>query len=198
MDFCNLVTSANDQTFAARLGEFVDVDALARYLAVLVWIANPDSLLQQGQNYYLYLHPKTRQLMFVPWDQDHSFGQFLWSSEHQQQQLDIMHPWTMPNRFLERTFAVPAFKQKYLDRLAELARTLTMPERLWAQVDELAAALGTTIDQEPARSRIPLFKHAMAGESYPRPFYGGTVTPLRPFVKARQASVLSQLRATGR
>ena len=35
--------------------------------------------------------------------------------------------------------------------------TLTMPDRLWAQVDELAAALGTTIDQEPARSRIPLF-----------------------------------------
>ena len=73
-----------------------------------------------------------------------------------------------------------------------------MPERLSSQVDELAAALGQTIEQEPTRSRIPLFKRAVAGESYPRPFYGGTVTPLKPFVKARQASVLAQLRAAGK
>jgi hypothetical protein len=110
MDFCRLVTRESDQAFAARVGEFVDLEAFARYLSVLVWIANPDSLLQQGQNYYVHLHPKTRLLAFVPWDQDHSFGQFLWSSLQQQQQLDIFHPWTKPNRLLERLLALPGFR----------------------------------------------------------------------------------------
>ena len=39
------------------IGDYVDLDDFARYFAVLVWLANHDSLLQNGQNFYTYLHP---------------------------------------------------------------------------------------------------------------------------------------------
>jgi hypothetical protein len=198
-ELCDLVTHASDSAYAAKLPAIVDLDAFARYAAVLVWLANPDSPLQQGQNYYVYLHPSTRQLAFIPWDQDHSFGQFAWGSERQQQNLDILRPWTSSNRFLERTFAVPAFHQRYLAALERLTRTLTQPERLSAQVDELAAVLGPIAVDEPLTGRYDLFRKAVAGQSFDRPFYGGTVTPIKPFARIRQASVLKQLQqAQGR
>ncbi len=197
-ELCDLVTRATDAAYAATLPDIVDLDAFARYAAVLVWLANPDSVLQQGQNYYVYLHPATRRFAFIPWDQDHSFGQFAWTSERQQQELDILRPWTTSSRFLERTFAVPAFRQRYLAALERLTRTLTLPDRLSAQVDELAAVLGPIVADEPLAGRNDLFRKAVAGQSFNRPFYGGTVTPIKPFVRIRQASVLRQLqRAQG-
>ena len=62
------------QEFAAKIGDYVDLDNFARYFAVLVWLANHDSLLQNGQNFYTYLHPDTNRMHFIAWDQDFSFG----------------------------------------------------------------------------------------------------------------------------
>ena len=56
------------------IGDYVDLDDFARYFAVLVWLANHDSLLQNGQNFYTYLHPQTNRMHFIAWDQDFSFG----------------------------------------------------------------------------------------------------------------------------
>jgi hypothetical protein len=193
-ELCDLVTRETDGVYAAKLPAILDLDAFARYAAVLVWLANSDSVLQQGQNYYLYLHPRTRQFTFVPWDQDHSFGQFAWGAEWRPQDLDILRPWTTSNRFLERTFAVPAFRERYLAALDRLTRTLTMPDRLSAQVDDLAAVLDPIAAREPLAGRYDLFRKAVAGQSFDRPFYGGTVMPIKPFARVRQASVLRQLR----
>jgi hypothetical protein len=192
-ELCDLVTRANDSAYAAKLPAILDLDAFARYAAVLVWLANSDSVLQQGQNFYIYLHPRTRQLVFIPWDQDHSFGQFAWGAEWQPQELNILRPWTTSNRFLERTFAVPAFRQRYLAALDRLTRTLTVPDRLSAQVDELTAVLDPIAAHEPLAGRYDLFRKAVAGQSFDRPFYGGTVMPIKPFARIRQASVLRQL-----
>ncbi|MEO7193071.1 MAG: CotH kinase family protein [Vicinamibacterales bacterium] len=195
IDFCRVVTRADDRTFAERLPQFLDVDAFAQYLAVLVWLANPDSLLKQGQNFYLHLHPTTRQFTFVPWDQDHSFGQYPFRAPTVFQRMDILRPWTGANRFLERTMTVPAFRDKYLARLSALTKTTTLPARLTPQVDALAAVLGPVVAEDTKLPRLPLFKKAIAGESFERPFYGGVVVPIKTFVPLRQESVLSQLRA---
>ncbi len=56
---------------------FVDVAAFAKYMAVVVWLGNVDSILQQGQNYYIHVHPATKLMTFIPWDQDNSFGHFV-------------------------------------------------------------------------------------------------------------------------
>lgn len=193
IDFCKLVSHSSDSVFGARIGDFVDLPAFATYMAVMVWLSNPDSLLQQGQNYYVYLHPKTRRLSFLPWDQDHSFGVFPHTTARALQQLDIFRPWTRANRFLERMFRVDAFVSKYVAELDRLSRTVFQPVRLAQQVDELALALRPIVRQESTHMSS-LFEKAVAGQPFPRPHYGGTVTPIKPFALARHASVTAQLR----
>ena len=207
-DMADLVTHASDEVFAARLPTFVDLDAFARYAAVLVWLGNPDSPLQQGQNFYIYVHPRTHLMSFIPWDQDHSFGQFVpFTPAEKQQQLKILHPWSppyegapfakdMPNRFLERTFALDAFRKRYLGELSRVTKTLAVPDRLSKQVDELAAAIGPVVAEEPSPVLKAAFTKALGDASFSRPVNEKvTVVPIKTFVRLRDASVTEQLKA---
>jgi spore coat protein CotH len=59
IEFCKFATQANDADFSAKLGDYVDIDNLARYLAITAWLTDVDGILGPGQNYYVYLHPTT-------------------------------------------------------------------------------------------------------------------------------------------
>ena len=74
IELCKLVALAPAAEFNAKIGDYIDLDAFARYLAVVAWFNNFDSILDRGQNYYLYLPPTTKKFLFIAWDQDNSFG----------------------------------------------------------------------------------------------------------------------------
>jgi spore coat protein CotH len=162
--FCKLVSKASDAEFAARLGDYVDLDEFARFMAVTVWLSTLDSILGVGQNFLMYLHPKTRQFQFIPWDLDHSFGQFpLVGNQEQRENLSIHQPWNGPVRFLQRVFKVEQFKRLYQARLQEFSQSIFQPERLCRQVDELAAAIRPAIaDESP--DKLARFDKVVAGE----------------------------------
>ncbi|MHB1307442.1 MAG: CotH kinase family protein [Limisphaerales bacterium] len=123
IELCRLVSHADDAEFAARVFDYFDLDQVARYLAVLVWQCDFDSILGPGQNFYLYLHPQTRKFQFLPWDQDHSWGQFpMTGTPEQRENLSLLKPWQGERRFLDRLFKVDAFKQRYLARMEEFTR----------------------------------------------------------------------------
>jgi len=209
--FCDLLSNASDQVFEKQIGDFLDLDAFAKYMAVVVWMANPDSVLEQGQNYYVHFNPTTHKYNFLPWDQDHSFGQFVpWKSAESQQRLDIMHPWAskfvgapfaaqLENNLLARTFKLETFKRRYLAELATLARTLTQPDRIAKQVDDLIPLLASIVAQEPKDGRVISFDEATHEGTFKRPFNQNSVAvnPIKVFVPIRQASVLAQLKALG-
>jgi spore coat protein CotH len=211
MDFCEFLWSAPDDEFNARLGDFLDIDAFGTYMAVLVWMANPDSLLEQGQNYYLFVHPTTNKFMFLPWDQDHSFGQFVpFRTAESQQQLDIMNPWVprygqMPfaaqveNKFLARTLKHEGFRKRYLSEMNRLTQTVTPPDRLSKQVDDLVPLLEPLVAQEPKDGRVISFDAAVGHGTFKRPFNPNSpdVNAIKVFLPIRQASVLAQLKALG-
>ena len=99
--FCQLVSHADDAKFAEELEAYLDVEEFARFMAVTVWLSTMDSLLAMGQNYVVYLHPTTRQFQFIPWDLDHSFGQFYpIGTQEQRETLSVHKPWAGANRFL--------------------------------------------------------------------------------------------------
>jgi spore coat protein CotH len=181
IDFCRFVTSAGDEEFASRLSAYLDLEAFARYAAVLVWLANTDSLLANGQNYYVYLHPQTHRLLFVPWDQDGSFGNFGRFRGIRSESLDVSTPWQGNNRFLERVFAVEAFRTLYLAKLDEFSRTLFRSDRFAAQMAEIAPVIRSAIEDESA-AQLRGFDSAVAGSA-------GIV----PFARARAANVTRQL-----
>ena len=200
IDFARLVSKGTDTELAARVGDYLDLEETARYLAVTVFLSDMDGLLGPGQNYYLYLDPRTQKFSFIAWDQDHSFGQFFRGTQASREQLSIHHPWSESSRFLERLFELAAFKKLYLARLAEFSATLFKPERFHAQVDELAVALRPAVKDESAQ-RLLRFERAVAGEVPPGnagAFQGANI-PIKAFVKARAQSVADQLagRSTG-
>jgi spore coat protein H len=220
--FAKFVSHASDADFAARVGEFLDLDEFARFMAVTVWLSNTDSLLGMGQNYVVYLHPMTGLFLFLPWDLDHSFGQFM-SGPGGSAQLDIQKPWTGSIRFLERVFAVPRFGQLYFGYLREFSRTIFQPAQIRHQVDVLAPILRTAVAEESSE-KAARFDRAVANPSaaaapgssptarldpFPAPppdgvgprGLGGPAGPggvggsIKSFVDARAQSVAEQLSA---
>lgn len=187
IDFCRFVTSSDDKQFAAQIGDWVDLDEFARFMAVTVWLTDLDSILDNGQNFYVYLNPKTQKFSFIAWDQDHSFGQFgRGSSIAARRNFTIFHPWSN-NPFLGRIFAVPAFKALYMAKLAEFQGTIFRPERITAQVDEIAPVIRPAIAAE-SEDRAKWFDALVAdqgADSYTETIKG--------FVKARARSVADQL-----
>jgi hypothetical protein len=172
-----LVSGASNEEFAATIADFVDLDDFARYLAVLVWIANHDSLLQNGQNFYTYLHPKTNRMHFIAWDQDFSFG----NGRNYTTSWSIYSAWNGSNRFLARMYAVPEFRSAYLARMAEFSERLFVPARFTEQVKEIGPAIRPSIELEGAEW-LSGFDQVVSGRS-------GIV----PFVTSRAAFVKSEL-----
>ena len=171
-----LVSSASNEEFAAKIGDYVDLDDFARYFAVLVWLANYDSLLQNGQNFYTYLNPKTNRMHFIAWDQDFSFGNGRtngggWS----------IYSAASANRFLSRIYAVEAFRSTYLARMAEFSERLFVPERFAQQVSEIGSAIRPSIELE-GKEWLGSFDQVATGRS-------GIV----PYVTSRASSVKAEL-----
>jgi hypothetical protein len=169
-----LVSNAPDEEFAARIGDYVDLDDFARYFAVLAWLANHDSLLQNGQNFYTYLHPDTDRMHFIAWDQDFSFG-----NSRNNGAWSIYSPWSGNNRFLSRLYGLETFRSKYLARMAEFSERLFMPERFAQQVAEIGPAIRPSVALEGAEW-LPGLDQAIAGRSGIVPY----VTSRAAFVKA--------------
>jgi hypothetical protein len=188
------VTQADEATFAARIGEFIDLPEFARFMAVMVYLSDLDGILGPGQNLFLHRHPKSGRFTFIPWDQDHSWGQFNRASQEQRDRLSIHGPWQGENFFLERMFKVEAFKKLYLASLDEFSKTIFKPERIAQQVDQIAAVIRPAV-QEESESELARFDKVVAGEflAAPGPFGGGHTKPIKPFAQVRTQSVLDQL-----
>lgn len=154
-----LVSHASDEEFAAAIGDYVDLDDFARYFTVLVWLANHDSLLQNGQNFYTWLNPATNRFHFIAWDQDFSFG-----NSRNNSAWSIYAPWAGVNRFLARLYEVEAFRSRYLARMAEFSQRLFLPERFASQIAEIGPAIRPSIEREGAEW-LPAFDNVVSGRS---------------------------------
>ena len=70
IEFAQLVSSATDAEFGARVGDFLDLDEFARFLGGEVLLPCYDGILSDGQNFYMYLDPRSNKFGFIPWDLD--------------------------------------------------------------------------------------------------------------------------------
>jgi hypothetical protein len=178
MAFGRLVSKATDEEFAAQIGDYLDLDDFARYFAVLVWIANHDSLLQNGQNFYTYLHPDTNRMHFIAWDQDFSFG----NGRNISAGWSIHSAWTGSSRFLSRVYAVEAFRSRYLARMAEFSDRLFLPDRFAQQIAQIGPSIRPSIELE-GKEWLPTFDDVVAGRSGIVPY----VTSRARFVRGELA-----------
>jgi spore coat protein CotH len=189
IDFSRLVTRADDAEFAAKVGDYLDLDEFSRYMAVTVWLSTLDSILGMGQNFYVYLDPRTNKFKFLPWDLDHSFGHFVMGGgEDEREELSIRHPWKGENRFLERVFKVEAFRKLYLKRFEEFNKTIFVPQRFSKQVDQFAAAIKPAVRAE-SFAMLDSLEAAVAGEEVSTRDSSGK--PIKAFVAVRGEILLA-------
>jgi spore coat protein CotH len=74
IDFLQFVNESDDATFAAELSDRLDVEAFARYLAMMEVVDNFDDIDGPGNNAYLWYDVDTEQFTVVPWDLNLAFG----------------------------------------------------------------------------------------------------------------------------
>jgi len=192
IDFARLIANSDDAPFARQIDDYVDLEEAARFLAVSVYAMDYDSILLNGQNYYVYQDPRTNRYSFTAWDQDETFAKVGFGSGATPD-LNILQPFRPNNRFLSRLFALEAFRTVYLKDIADFSNTIFRPESLAALVDQLAAAIRPAVKEE-SDSALALFDAAAAGDSFFSPMTNTYILPLKPFAQLRRENVADQLK----
>lgn len=198
-EFARLVSKADDAEFQQKLGEYLDIREFAAFVAGHVLLSACDGFLANGQNYYLYLHPRTGKFGFISWDQDHSFGEFGYvGTAEKREQLSLWKPWLYDFKFLRRAMAAPEFRAAYEKVLREALERHFTRERMFARVDALAATIRPAVQAENP-FRLRRFDQAVSSEWLPGPRDGAPEGPRAPvhqikrFIENRIASVRDQL-----
>ena len=146
IETAKFLTEASDDDFSRRASEYFDFDEVARFVAVNSLISSYDGFLNNGQNFYMYLDPRSNRFGLIPWDLDIAWGQFPFiGSLDEKEKASIQHPWVADHRLLERLFAIPQFKGLYMQRLAEIFHEHFIPERLQARIDILAPVVRASL-----------------------------------------------------
>lgn len=163
------VNTASDADFAADLGRYVEVESLARYVALMTLLNNFDDMVGPGQNYYLWYDLATGRFTVLVWDMNLAFGQggFGRGGTVAPPGAAPLGPGAVPgggqppgaggqphgvgggadvggrggNKLKERFLAAPAFRDVYGRAYAEMHRALYGGGAALAEVDRLAAVV---------------------------------------------------------
>jgi spore coat protein CotH len=144
IEFLDFINNADDATFDAELGEHLDIDAFATYLAMQELLENFDDIDGPGNNSYLYYDASTGRFTVVPWDYNLAFGSMGGggggggarpggppidvAAGDDAAQVPVRDGFGGPggrtNVLVERFLANPEWQALYEDRLAELTASL--------------------------------------------------------------------------
>lgn len=186
MAFAKLVEQGDDAAFRKEIGDYLDLENYLRFLATTAFVANTDSFFGLGHNYYLYLHPKTKRIHFIPWDLDRAFANF--GAPEQTMDLSLRHPYAGSHRLTERLLAIPEISARYGELLKQLAAGPFDRGRFLKELGTLSQKTGELIEREA---------QAAAGRKEERrgggfgPF--GRPPSLETFIEKRTESVKAQL-----
>ncbi len=72
--FISQINKLEGDIFEQYITKLFDVPSFLKYLAINVYLGNPDDYRAMGNNYYLYLDPVENQWLLIPYDYDHSVG----------------------------------------------------------------------------------------------------------------------------
>ena len=149
VEFLKLVDEADEETFRARIGVVLDLDAFARFLAANVVLSNTDSFIASGHNYYLYLDPKTDKLHFIPWDLNLAMGAFMLAGSIEQQiDLSVDAPHAHYNNLARRLLAIDDFRASYRAHVERIVAHHFRPDRLNPEIERIERLTQGAIEEE--------------------------------------------------
>ena len=207
IEFVRCLNQTDDTLFQASIAEYVDVDEFLRFLALECLLSNMDSPLMTGHNYYLYLHPKTRKLIWLPWDMNEAFGGFgPAGNAAEQMNLSLNQPFMRMNRLGERLIQMPGIKEQYHEIVRGLLSTNFNATVLFPLIDSMAATIRSSLANDPMVS-LPQFEGPLSELSQSEILPGANTIhteihdagprhsrpALKAFINQRVASAMLQL-----
>jgi hypothetical protein len=158
--FTKLVNLGSDAEFTQQIDSFMDVEAFLRFLAVQAVLANLDSPLLTGHNYYLYLDSAKERLTWIPWDLNEAFGGFMGGGRAEDMMnLSIQHPFARGNRIAERILALDGARQKYEVILRGLMETNFTAKRLSGEIEAAAKVVREAVSQDRSLAIAQFERH---------------------------------------
>ena len=149
--FEQLIRSINESwadRFAADVGDFLDLPALVRLLAVQSFMAEIDGLAGDWgvNNVYFYRFRDERPAQLIPWDADHAFA-----ASDRPVNLPLS-----PNVLAQRVMEAPDLRVRYVDALLQCAALAAEPAagdgRGWLEreIQRQAAQIAGAVAVDPA------------------------------------------------
>lgn len=201
--FLELIQNSGDGAFAARIGELLDLDNMAAYLAANALLVNLDSFVGTGHNFYLYLDRPDGKLRILPWDVNEVFGTFnLGNDIETLQGWNVRRPWATARRLLDRLFTLETFRERYETALAKLLAGSFGEKHLLERIDALVKIVTPYLEDDPHGSGIEGLRRSVEGGdagaagAAPRPRRfrpPGNGPAIKPFIRRRVESVKMQL-----
>jgi len=192
--FAKLVSKSDDDTFKKEIATYLDIDNFLRFIAVNALLPNTDSFMTTGHNFYMYLHPKTNKLSFMPWDLDISFAGFpMMGSIQEQTNMNLLKPAGGKLKLVDRLLAMPEVDQQYRKIVQEIATNAFTNEKLFAEIDAMEKVTANHLAAEQKakdarKEKADKFGGWVAGFFDAQP-------PIRTFVERRTAAVAKQVEA---
>jgi len=203
-----LIERAPDDAFYREIGERMDLNQLAGYLAATSILSNLDSYVGMPHNYYLVMDKADGKMRILPWDINEAFGTFTMpGSAKDQVDWDIDRPWVGRRRLLERLFASDGFPKLYRAAIAKLMKQAFTKDLLFERIAEFEEVLSPHV----ARSDKIFWLNGSTLKHKPTPHLEGMrmaidgdpeglnravrrkILSIKPFVVGRIASIKAQL-----
>jgi spore coat protein H len=181
-----LVDQADDATFARELPQRLNLTNLLRFVAVNAVLANYDSFIGTGHNFYLFQPREAGMTSFIPWDLNESFGGHPGAGPRRAQaEFSVLNPQSENIRVIGRVLANPDFAAAYRREVAMLLTNAFNPARLRADADRIAQVTRESVFAESPRAKAAFGLSALgltnrASELAPRPDRVGEFRPAGP------------------
>jgi hypothetical protein len=120
------INETNDEEFRGAIGEYLDLNAFVRHIAVETFLADKDGILGDygANNFYLYRFRDSRFFTIIPWDKSEAFkGGFDYSIFHN---LSDVPSW-LQNRLMRRALRYRDLYDLYLATQLEIAKSVEEP-----------------------------------------------------------------------
>lgn len=154
VDFARFIQEAEPVVFSNQLPKYMEPQPFLRFAALNAILANVDSFLGNGHNYYLFIDSKSRRANFIPWDLNEAFGMHPVSGPSgEQMTFSVVRPNADPNRLVERMLGDPKFGPDYRAQCAAMLTNLFEPKRLHGDIDRIAAVTRRVVEAESKRAK---------------------------------------------
>lgn len=193
--FLKLIKQAHGEEFLRVVGEKMDLQQFAGYLAATCILSNIDSYIGMPHNYYLLMDKADGTLKMLPWDLNEAFGTFTMGTPPETlADWNIDRPWVLQIPLLERLFSTQGFQELYRTAIRNLMRDHFTEEKLFARITTFEKALRPHLQNTAAEDGLRSMRMGIEGDTsgfnkaVPR-----RILAIKPFIRQRIRSIEEQL-----